>query len=187
MSWKNKIIFVSAQPDVPYFHWQCEIYLNNFIIKGIPTENVYVLFATNKGESLSHGAQKLKKYTHNIFSFEDSREKKHYIPSIKPFLIYEFLKKFPEKGKLMFVHDSDIIFNFLPNIDHLTDDNFQYLSNTNGYLNFDYIMDCDNRYFEKHQNILEKGMLLREMVDVVGVDPSQVKKTTKTREVLNIF
>ena len=25
------LLFVTAQPDVPYFHWQCEIYLNNFI------------------------------------------------------------------------------------------------------------------------------------------------------------
>ena len=31
MTWKDKLIFVSAQPDVPYFHWQCEVYLNNFI------------------------------------------------------------------------------------------------------------------------------------------------------------
>ena len=58
MTWKDKLIFVSAQPDVPYFHWQCEVYLNNFIELGIPKENIHVLFAmVNKTTDLSDGAK----------------------------------------------------------------------------------------------------------------------------------
>ena len=45
MDWKYDLIFVSAQPDVPYFHWQCEVYLNNFIKMGIPPRNIHVIFA----------------------------------------------------------------------------------------------------------------------------------------------
>jgi hypothetical protein len=88
------------------------------------------------------------------------------------------LKQKPEIGKLMFVHDSDIIFNFLPKFDKLLVDNIQYLSDTNGYLNFDYIMDCDTRYTKSHEG-LDNGMLLRDMIDVIGVDGSQVKKNNK--------
>jgi hypothetical protein len=175
MSWKTDLIFISAQPDVPYFHWQCEIYLNNFIGMGIPKDNIYVLFATNKGKELSDGAQRLKKYTDNILHYSDLRDKKHYIPSIKPYLIYEFLKKNPSLGRKIFVHDSDIIFNYLPDFDKLINDDIQYMSDTNGYLNFDYIMDCDKRYSNSHSD-LENGMLLREMIDVIGVDGSDVKK-----------
>mgnify|MGYP000719089300 CR=1 FL=1 len=66
MTWKDKLIFVSAQPDVPYFHWQCEVYLNNFIELGIPKENIHVLFAIVKNATeLSEGAKQLKKYTPN--------------------------------------------------------------------------------------------------------------------------
>lgn len=178
MLWKYELNFVSAQPDVPYFHWQCEVYLDNFISKGIPAENIYVLFAVGKNQKLSEGAEKLKKYTPNIIPFIDNRVKKHYIPSIKPYLISEFLKKSPELGKRMFIHDSDIIFNYLPNFDRLLDDNIQYLSDTNGYLNFDYIMNCDNRYSKFHIN-LENGMLLRDMIDVIGVDAAEVKKNNE--------
>ena len=72
MSWKNKIIFVSAQPDVPYFHWQCEVYLNNFIELGIKPENIFVLFGlVNKATELSEGAEQLKKYTPNIIGIID--------------------------------------------------------------------------------------------------------------------
>ena len=64
MTWKDSLIFVSAQPDVPYFHWQCEIYLNNFIKLGIPKENIHVLFGLVKGaKELSEGAKELCKYT----------------------------------------------------------------------------------------------------------------------------
>ena len=178
MLWKSELNFVSAQPDVPYFHWQCEIFLNNFIDMGIPSENIYVLFGVNKNQKLSEGANKLKKYTPNIIPIIDNRDKKHYIPSIKPFLVSELLKQRPDIGRCMFVHDSDIIFNFLPQFDKLLNDNIQYLSDTNGYLNFDYIMDCDTRYTKSHEG-LDNGMLLRDMIDVIGVDGSQVKKNNK--------
>ena len=178
MSWRNDLIFVSAQPDVPYFHWQCEVYLNNFINLGIPQENIHVLFGINKGTNLSDAAIKLKKYTQNVYGIEDLREKKHYIPSIKPYLIHEFLKECPKLGNKMFIHDSDIIFNYLPNFDQLIIDDVQYLSDTNGYLNFDYIMSCDQRYNDSHES-LEKGMLLRDMIDVIGVDAVDVKKNNK--------
>lgn len=178
MLWKYDLNFVSAQPDVPYFHWQCEVYLNNFISMGIPVENIYVLFAVGKNQKLSEGAEQLKKYTPNIIPYPDNRDKKHYIPSIKPYLISELLKGSPELGKRMFIHDSDIIFNYLPNFDNLLENNIQYLSDTNGYLNFDYIMDCDNRYSKFHDN-LENGMLLRDMIDVIGIDAGEVKKNNK--------
>ena len=176
MTWKDKLIFVSAQPDVPYFHWQCEVYLNNFIELGIPKKNIHVLFAmVNKTTELSDGAKYLKKYTENIHGYIDNRERKHYIPSIKPYLLYEWIKEDPKRGELFFLHDSDIVFNYLPDFSNLINDDYIYMSNTRGYIDFNYIMDCDGRYKEKHPQ-LDSGQLLREMCDIVGVEPSIVKK-----------
>ena len=176
MTWKDKMLFVSAQPDVPYFHWQCEVYLNNFINLGIPRENIHVVFGlVNKTTELSEGANKLKKYTPNIHGYLDKRDKKHYIPSIKPYLLYEWIKQDPKRGELFLLHDSDIVFNYLPDFSNLINDDYIYMSNTRGYIDFNYIMDCDSRYKEKHPQ-LDSGQLLREMCDIVGVEPSVVKK-----------
>lgn len=176
MTWKDKLIFVSAQPDVPYFHWQCEIYLNNFISLGIPKENIHVVFGlVNKTTKLSEGADNLKKYTPNIYGFIDNRDKKHYIPSIKPYLIYEWLKQDKNRGRLFLLHDSDIIFNYLSDYSDLLNDDVIYMSDTRGYIDFNYLMDCDNRYRAQHPT-LDQGQLIREMCDVIGVDPQQVKK-----------
>ena len=176
MDWKDKMIFVSAQPDVPYFHWQCEVYLNNFINLGIPKENIHILFGIVKNETkLSDGANKLKKYTPNVFGYIDNRDKKHYIPSIKPYLIYEWIKQDPKRGQLFLLHDSDIVFNYLPDFSNLINDNVIYMSDTRGYIDFNYLMDCDKRYRDKH-SVLDPGQLVREMCDVIGVEPQVVKK-----------
>jgi hypothetical protein len=173
------LIFISAQPDVPYFHWQCQVYINNFLRMGIPKEQIYILFSVSNNEKkLSNGAEELRKITPNVFAYSDDRERKHYIPSIKPYLLYRFLQENPEKGKQIFLHDSDIIFNYLPDLDGLTKDNVQYMSDTTGYINFEYIMDCDKRYCDKHKD-LSQGSLLREMIDVVGIEPSEVKRKSK--------
>ena len=173
---KSDLIFVSAQPDVPYFHWQCEVYLNNFLNLGISPENIHVVFAiTNPDGKLSDGANSLQKYTQNIHGYEDKRDRKHYIPSIKPYLIYKWIEENPERGNLMFLHDSDIIFNSLPNFHTLINDEINYFSDAGGYINFSYIMDCSTRYEQSHP-ILERGQLLREMCDVIGIEPGFVKK-----------
>jgi hypothetical protein len=40
----ENLVFVSAQPDIPYFHWQCRIYIHNFVEKGIKPNNIHIIF-----------------------------------------------------------------------------------------------------------------------------------------------
>lgn len=163
------ILFVSAQPDVPYFHWQVKVYVENFKSLGINPKNIHVIFGmVGKSESPSEESLSLKKLGINVHHFKDERIQKYYIPSIKPFLIYKWLEKYPENGKCFFLHDSDIIFRILPNFDEMLSDDYTYLSDTRGYIGYNYIVDCCKRYEEKHPNS-EKNQLLQEMCDVIGV------------------
>ena len=41
----KKIVFLSAQPDVPYFHWQVEVMIHNFIKHGINPNWIEILWA----------------------------------------------------------------------------------------------------------------------------------------------
>jgi hypothetical protein len=168
------LLFVSAQPDVPYFHWQCEIYLHNFIKLGIPPENIHVLFGmVSPTTKPSEGALALTAYTKNIHFYEDTRDKKHYIPSIKPFLINKWLKEFPQYGESFFLHDSDIIFRELPDLDRLLNDDIIYMSNTKGYISHSYIMSCGKRYSKKHN--IPEDKLLNDMAYCIGVEPYIIK------------
>ena len=94
---KEDLVFVTAQPDVPYFHWQVRVYSQNFIDLGIDPSKIHVIFGMVQGnteptkESLELGDLGI-----NVHHYLDDRQKKHYIPSIKPFLIYKWLEENPE-------------------------------------------------------------------------------------------
>lgn len=173
------LLFVTAQPDVPYFHWQVKLYVHNFIEKGIDPEQIHVILGMVHGKTEpTIGALELYDLGINIHFFEDLRSVKSYIPSIKPFLISKWLEKTPEYGKCFFLHDADIIFRELPNFESLLYDNICYLSDTIGYIGYNYIVDCCRRYEKKHPNS-EKHQLLNEMASVVGIDTNIIKINQK--------
>jgi len=173
---ENNLIFVTAQPDVPYFHWQVRVYVHNFIELGIDPNNIHVIFAMVMGNTQpSEESLKLKDLGINIHHYVDNRHKKYYIPNIKPFLIYKWLEQFPEYGKLFFLHDADIIFRELPNFKSLIEDDVIYMSDTISYIGYNYIIDCCNRY-EKQYPTIEKGQLLNNMSNVVGIDINKIKQ-----------
>ena len=172
------IVFVTAQPDVPYFHWQVKLYTHNFIEKGIDPSNIHVIFSTLGNNKLSQGAEDLKKIGINIHSYKDERVNKRYIPSIKPFLLYKWLEQYPQYGKCFFLHDADIIFRELPDFEKMLNDDICYLSDTIGYIGYDYIMDCCRRYESQHPTS-EKGQLLKEMADTIGISVDLIKENQK--------
>jgi hypothetical protein len=170
------LIFISAQPDVPYFHWQVRVYVHNFIEMGINPNQIHVLFAMVHGNTKpTEESLQLKDLGINVHHYLDDRKQKHYIPNIKPFLVYKFLEQNPKLGKNLFLHDADIVFRRLPDFGTLLQGNINYLSDTIGYIGYNYIIDCCNRYEYKHPN-LNKGQLLQEMANVVGVDVNIIKE-----------
>ena len=172
------ISFVTAQPDVPYFHWQCKLYTYNFIKLGIRPEQIHIVFSIFKDKKPSDGALELKKTGVNVHFFVDERKDKSYIPSVKPYLVSKWMKQNPELGKLFFLHDADIIFRKLPDFTSLTNDDINYLSDTIGYIGYDYIMYACKNYERKHQQ-LKQGQLLEEMAKVIDLPIDLIKENQK--------
>jgi hypothetical protein len=173
---ENNLIFVTAQPDVPYFHWQVRIYVHNFIEMGINPNQIHIIFAMVSGNNEpTKESLELKELGINIHHYLDTRHKKYYIPNIKPFLIYKWLEEFPQYGKLFFLHDADIIFRELPDFNSLINDKIIYVSDTIGYIGYNYIMDCCNRYEKQYPNS-PKQQLITDMTDVVGVSINKIKE-----------
>jgi hypothetical protein len=169
------LLFVTAQPDVPYFHWQCEIYGYNFVEKGIKPSQIHMIFGLVNGiNTPSEGALKLREKGYNVHFYIDERDNKHYIPSIKPYMIHKWLEEFPQNGKHFFLHDADIIFREIPNLNQYLNDDVSYMSDTTGYIAYNYIIDCCRRYESAHPTS-NVNQLLQEMVDIVGIDIDCVK------------
>lgn len=172
----DDVLFVTAQPDVPYFIWQIKLYVHNFVEKGINPSQIHVIFGlVNKNGQPSKESLDLTNLGINVHHFNDERIKKRYIPSIKPYLISKWIQKNPKHGELFFLHDSDIIFRELPSFDRLLNDNITYLSDTVGYIGYDYIMGCCERYEKQYSNS-EKGQLISEMANIIGIDVQTIKE-----------
>lgn len=134
------MIYLSVQPDQPYFHWQVEVYINNFKLIGINPNRIEVIFLYNGRPSDEAKALQAKYNTCRFFFYEDKRPDKSYIPSIKPWGVYRHMLDFPDLNKqAIFYHDSDIIFNEKINESRFEKGDTWFLSDTVSYIGYKYI------------------------------------------------
>jgi hypothetical protein len=71
----------------------------------------------------------------------------------------------------LFLHDSDIILTRPPMFQEMAEDNIWYLSDTNSYINYDYVISKNREGGTEKQ--------FEEMCAIVGVDPNVVKANNK--------
>ncbi len=151
--------YICAQPANDYYLWQVEVVINNFIKNGVAAENIDILLAITDNK-ISDNWEALKKHYSNVrfFFYEDLRVDKSYIPSIYFNLMKQHLQNRPElKDEVLFLHDSDIIFTKPVNFDSMIAGDVWYLSDTNSYINYDYIQQKGNDVYEA-------------MCEIVGID-----------------
>lgn len=145
----KKVVFLSAQPDVPYFHWQVEVMIHNFIKVGINPnwiEVVWAIFGSPSAELL----QLAERYPYvRFFGYETTvRDNFGYIPILRPDILEQHFAAFPNlRGEVIFYHDSDIIFRELPDFDSMHDDLYWYLSDTVSYVGAEYIKSKSETLF----------------------------------------
>lgn len=151
--------WISSQPATLYYAWQVEVYLTNFLNNGINPEDIHVLFSV-QNEEIPREIKLIESAFPKVgfHYYPDTRDYMGYIPSIYFNAVKQHFAKFPslEKETIMF-HDSDTILAKKPDFNQLINDKIWYFSNTNSYINYDYIM-------QKGEHILEK------MCEIVGID-----------------
>lgn len=117
---EHNMIFLSAQEDKVYFHWQIELYLHQFSQHGI-IDRCYALLGYKVKPS--KGAERLKRLYPNVIKFyKDERVNSCYTPNIRPHIYKKFFRDNPELGKNVFFHDSDIFLIKLPRFDLMMED-----------------------------------------------------------------
>lgn len=160
------MIYLSAQPDHKYFHWQLEVQFLNFLDLKIPLSSYYVVCGYKEQPSLELVELKNSYPQVNFIFIKDTRIKRRYIPSIRPHILSKLFLLHPELSReQIFYFDADVIFR--EELDFSQLQNNDYVSDTDSYLGVKYIE--------------EKGgkRLLREMCRVVGVDVEKVEKVEK--------
>lgn len=160
--------YICVQPRLLYYAWQVEVMINNFIKHGINPNNIDILVAWNPNDLTTSVQENIdaweKLVSHynmvRFFFYQDTREQPiHYISSVRPNILKQHFKNNPQlESEVIFYHDCDIVFTKPPNWNQFLNDNIWYLSDTNSYINYDYIIS-------KGQDIYDK------MCSIVGIDP----------------
>lgn len=157
--------YICAQPATQYFGWQIDVMLYSFVTTGVNLDDVHVVCIIH-GSIDDYFNKLMEKYPGVVFSFyEDTRQDKSYISSIRPHVLKKHFTVFPELSKEMFMyHDCDIMFTkrmYLPA--NVYNDDICYLSDTISYIGYEYIKS-------KGDNVLDA------MCNIVGIDKNTIAK-----------
>lgn len=167
--------YVCVQPRLLYYAWQVEVMINNFIKHGINPNNIDILVAWNPND-LTTSVQanvdawnKLASHYNSVrfFFYQDTRQTPvHYISSIRPNILKQHFKAHPQlESEVIFYHDCDIVFTKPPNWNQFLNDDVWYLSNTNSYINYDYIKSKENGIYEKMCEIVNINPIIPKLMN----------------------
>lgn len=172
----SKPILITCQPDDQYFLWQNHLYIESCLERGFEEEQIHILLYKPINRIFNSNWDKLKVIYPklNIFIYEDKGVQEYlgiYIPILRPHILWQHFEKFRElENKTIIYTDCDILWTDKLNINHLLDDDINYVSDANSYLN--------NTYFEsKLKDVLSEKLeeykkrdIVQELCTIVGID-----------------
>jgi len=155
----RKIRYVCAQPATSYYRWQVEVMINNFVSMGINPNDMDIVCWKVNGVIPEDWSKLANTYPARFFFYDDTRENKHYISSIRPNILKQHFQQHPYlKGDAIFYHDCDILFTRNPNewitFEMVQDDNW-YGSDVRWYIGHDYIISKGEDVLDAMCEIME--------------------------------
>lgn len=151
----NDVLFMCVQPAIPYYTWQVEVMIDNFLEKNVDPKNIQILLA-DINQPLDSWIQLANKYKEvNFFFYKDERFKPGYIPSVRPHVLHKHWMRYPElEHKTVFYHDCDIILSQPLDLESLAAGDTCYVSDTVSYLGANYVKSKGEHYLDLMTNIV---------------------------------
>ncbi|AKG74362.1 hypothetical protein [Salinicoccus halodurans] len=152
--------FIFCQPAIKRFEWELEVTITN--LKALGIDRIVLLFA--KWDDAIPLYLK-DKYDVEVHVYDDRPRDKSYIPSVKPYLWWQYLKEDASREKdTYFYLDSDVILREPIDFNAIPYDSDNWIgSDCEGYLGVDYI---DSKGED----------LLKRMCEVIGIDESIIRR-----------
>jgi len=175
-----KPILITCQPTDTYFVWQNQMYIESCLEQGFEEEQIHILLYNPIGRPDNANWDKLKEFypNVNIFVYQDKGIQQYlgtYIPILRPHILKQHFEAFPElQDRTIIYTDCDILWLKSLNINHLLEDDVNYVSDANSYLNHSYF---ESKYKDVLPEKLEEARsidFLKGVCDIVGIDKQVV-------------
>ncbi len=171
----KELKYICAQPDDTYYTWQVNLWLESLKERGDSDKAIVLIFIPKHRERNEKWDQVIALYPEAEFVFYKDADNISdllgiYIPILRPYVLWRYWKEHPElSDKAIFYCDSDVIFTQHFDIQQFVDDDVNYLSDANSYINAKYF---DSKIKDVLPDKLEEYKtrdVLAEIASVVGI------------------
>ena len=140
----KELKFVAVQPDDTYYTWQVHAWLESLRNLGHSDKAIVLVFTPNFRQKSNKWKQVEELYPEAEFAYfrDEHNISKHlglYVSILRPYTLARYWELHPQlKDNAIFYCDCDVLFTDNFNIDAYIDDDINYLSDTNSYINASY-------------------------------------------------
>lgn len=179
----RELKFICAQPDDTYYTWQVHLWLESLKELGHSDKAIVLVFIPSFRNKNEKWQQIVDLYPEAEFVFykdeknEISQKLGIYIPVLRPWCLKNYFYEHPEmKEKAVFYCDSDILFTEKFDISQFINDDINYLSDTNSYINASYfdskIKDVLPAKLEEYKTL----DVLAQLTSLIGINRATCEK-----------
>lgn len=168
----NEIQYICAQPAIPYYAWQVEIWLNSLLQFNINPSAIHVVCSGSLMNNAPWQALRDKFIGVNFAFYEDARANRTYISSIRPHILAKHWLKHPNLYySPVYYCDCDVLFLNDPRVwlEPLAQDSVIYLSDARGYVGYDYFKSKEKEV-SKRNSEFDIDAILQKLFDRLGHD-----------------
>jgi hypothetical protein len=167
--------FICVQPDDAYYTWQTHLWIESLKEIGQSDKAIILVFTPNFRKPTDRWDKLVELYPESEFVFytDDDNISKHiplYIPILRPYSLMRYFRDHLEmEHKAVLYCDCDVIFTKDFNIDAYVDDDINYLSDTNSYINASYFDSKVKDVLPEKLHEYEAKDILTEATALVGI------------------
>lgn len=167
--------FICAQPDDIYYTWQVHAWLESLKNIGYSDKAIVLVYTPSFREKSDKWQKIMDLYPEAQFAFykdegEVSKNLGIYIPVLRPYVLMRYYQEHPEMvSKAVFYCDCDILFTDKFNIDAYINDEINYLSDTNSYINASYFDSKINQVLPEKLEEYKTRDILGELTSLIGI------------------
>lgn len=172
----DNLKFICVQPDDVYYTWQVHLWLESLREIGHSDKAIVLIFTPHFREQSDKWGQIKDLYPEATFKHYKGTEQITkflgvYIPVLRPYCLSLYFAEHPEISQSpIFYCDSDILFTKdLSNLNKYLNDDVNYLSNTNSYINASYFDSKIKDVLPEKLEEYKSRDILEELSTLIGI------------------
>lgn len=172
----KQLKFICAQPDDTYYTWQVHLWIESLRKIGHSDKAIVLIFIPSFRNKNEKWQKIIDLYPEAEFVFYKDEENSvskllgTYIPVLRPYCLMRYFDDNPNMhDHAVFYCDSDVVFTDNFNVDKFIDDDINYLSDTNSYINASYFDSKVNDVLPHKLEAYKEKDILEELAQKVGI------------------